>query len=99
MTDSQPRLLDYNAGRVNSDFVDSHEEGGTSVRDESERLPVSKLDDPDMQAAPAAMERAVRRAKRGAHRHGTGVLVVVNGKMVEPDPALYEDDPAAKPRN
>ena len=66
-----------------------------------ERLPVSKLDDPDMQAAPAAMERAVRRAHRDAHRHGTGVLVVVNGKMVEvdPDPALYENDPAAKPRN
>ena len=71
------------------------------MRGESERLPVSKLDDPDMQAAPAAMERAVRRAHRDAHRHGTGVLVVVNGKMVEvdPDPALYEDDPAAKPRN
>lgn len=63
------------------------------------RLPVSKLDDPDMQAAPAAMERAVRRAHRDAHRHGTGVLVVVDGKMVEipPDPALYEDDPAASP--
>ena len=60
-------------------------------------LPVSKLDDPDMQAVPAAMERAVRRAHRDAHRHGTGVLVVVDGKMVEvpPDPALYEDDPAA----
>ena len=59
-------------------------------------LPVSKLDDPDMQAAPAAMERAVRRAHRDAHRHGTGVLVVVDGKMVEvpPDPALYGDDPA-----
>ncbi len=53
-----------------------------------------------MQAAPAAMERAVRRAHRDAQRHGTGVLVVVNGEMVEvePDPALYEDDPAAKPR-
>ncbi len=57
-------------------------------------LPVSKLDDPDMQATPAAMERAVRRAHRDAHRHGTGVLVVENGRMVEvdPDPALYEDD-------
>lgn len=62
-----------------------------------ERLPVLKLDDPDMQAVPAAMERAVRRAHRDAHRHGTGVLVVKNGKMVEvdPDPALYEDDPAS----
>ncbi len=63
---------------------------------EKEQLPVSKLDDPDMQAVPAAMERAVRRAHRDAHRHGTGVLVVVDGKMVEvdPDPALYEDDRA-----
>lgn len=67
---------------------------------DKERLPVSKLDDPDMQAAPAAMERAVRRAHRDAHRHGTNVLVVVNGRMVEvaPDPALYRDDrsPASK---
>ena len=30
---------------------------------DSERLPVSQLDDPDMQAAPAAMERAVCRAQ------------------------------------
>ncbi len=58
------------------------------------RLPVSRLDDADMQAAPAAMERAVRRAHRVAHQHGTGVLVVENGKMVEiePDPALYGDE-------
>ena len=65
---------------------------------DKEQLPVSKLDDPDMQAAPAAMERAVRRAHTDAHRHGTGVLVVVDGKMMEvaPDPALYEDKPAAK---
>lgn len=57
-----------------------------------ERLPVPKLDDPDMQAVPAAAERAVQRAHWDAHRHGTGVLVVENGEMVEvdPDPALYE---------
>lgn len=66
------------------------------MRPEKEQLPVSKLDDPDMQAVPAAMERAVRRAHRDAHRHGTTVLVVENGEMVEvePDPALYEDDRA-----
>ena len=64
------------------------------MRAEKEALPVSKLDDPDMQAVPAAMERAVRRAHRDAHLHGTTVLVVENGEMVEvaPDPALYEDD-------
>ncbi len=61
------------------------------MRDEAE-LPVSKLDDPEMQAAPAAMERAVQLAHWDAHRHGTGVLVVENGEMVEvdPDPAPYE---------
>ena len=69
------------------------------MRAEKEQLPISKLDDPDMQAAPAAME-PVRRAHRDAHRHGTGVLVVGNGKMVEiaPDPALYEDEPSARPK-
>ncbi len=56
------------------------------------QLPVSRLDDPDMQAAPAAMERAVRRAHRVAHQHGTGVLVVENGRMVEIEP-----DPDAAP--
>lgn len=56
------------------------------------QLPESKLDDPDLQAVPAAMERAVQRAHWDAHQHGTGVLVVENGEMVEvdPDPALYE---------
>ena len=46
------------------------------------------------------MERAVRRAHRDAQLHGTTVLVVENGEMVEidPDPALYEDAPTAKPK-
>ncbi len=63
------------------------------------QLPVSRLDDPDMQAAPAAMERAVRRAHRVAHQHGTGVLVVENGKMVEiePDLKLVEDNQRRDP--
>ena len=62
------------------------------MNETGKQLPVSKLDDPDMQAVPAAMERAVQRAHWDAHRHGTGVLVVENGEMVEvdPDPALYE---------
>ena len=42
---------------------------------------MSKLDDPYMQAAPAAMERAARRAHWDAHVHGTTVLVVENGVM------------------
>ena len=63
------------------------------------QLPVSKLDDPDMQAVPAAMERAVRRAHWVAHQHGTTVLVVEeNGEIAEidPDPALYKAYRAAK---
>ncbi len=68
------------------------------MRTQEGRLPVPKLDDPDMRAAPAAMERAVRRAHRDAVLHGTGVLVVENGEMVEvaPDPAFYEDDRALR---
>ena len=65
-----------------------------AIRRVKQRLPVSRLDDPDMRAAPAAMERAVRRAHRVAHQHGTGVLVVENGEMVEiePDPAMWADE-------
>jgi len=74
------------------------EEGANRVKAAEGRLPAMQLEDPDMQAVPAAMERAVRRAHWDAHRHGTAVLVVENGKMVEtnPDPALYEDLPMAK---
>ena len=56
------------------------------MKAKKQRLPVSRLDDADMQAAPAAMERAVRRAHRIAHQHGTGVLVVENGEMIEIEP-------------
>ena len=56
------------------------------------RIPVSKLPDPDMQAAPAALMRAVKRAHLIAHQTGTGVIVMRDGKVVEiePDPELYE---------
>ena len=53
------------------------------MRAQKRQLPVSRLDDPDMQAAPAAMERALRRAHKVAHQHGTTVLVVESGKLVE----------------
>ena len=54
-------------------------------------IPVSKLDDPDMQAAPGALYRAARRAHRIAHQHQTGVVVMRDGKVVEiePDPEMY----------
>lgn len=56
------------------------------------KIPVSKLPDPDMQAAPAALMRALRRAHLIAHQTGTGVIVMRDGEVVEiePDPELYE---------
>ena len=57
-------------------------------------IPVSKLDDSDMQAAPGALHRAARRAHKVAHQHKTGVVIMENGKVVEiePDPEMYEED-------
>ena len=70
------------------------------MKPEKRTLPVSRLDDPDMRAAPAAMERAAQRAHWVAHQCGTTILVVENGTMVEtdPDPELYEAHRAAKSR-
>ena len=57
------------------------------------KIPVSKLADPDMRAAPAALFRAARRAHLIAHQTGTGVVVMRDGKVVEiePDPDMYGD--------
>lgn len=62
-------------------------------------IPVSKLDDPDMQAAPAALFRAARRAHLIAHQHGECVVVMRDGKVVEidPDPEMYEGLPPSPP--
>ena len=53
---------------------------------------VSKLDDPDMQAIASALYRAARRAHLIAHQTGTGVVVMLDGEVVEiePDPEMYE---------
>ncbi len=55
--------------------------------------PVSKLDDPDMQGAPAALMRALKRAHKIAHDTNTGIVVMIDGKVtiVPPDPELYND--------
>ena len=55
-------------------------------------IPVSKLDDPDMQAVPDALYRAARRAHKIARQTGTGVIVMRDGEVVEiePDPEMYE---------
>ncbi|MDQ3563307.1 MAG: hypothetical protein M3436_03925 [Pseudomonadota bacterium] len=57
--------------------------------------PVSRLPDVDMQAAPAALLRAARRAREIARQTGTAVVVVRDGKLVEerqsaPEPAAPE---------
>ena len=54
-------------------------------------IPVSKLDDPDMQAVPGALYRAARRAHLIAHQHKTGVVIMEKGKVIEiePDPEMY----------
>lgn len=44
---------------------------------------VSKLPDADMQAAPAALLRAGRRAREIARQTGTAVIVMRDGKLVE----------------
>ena len=57
-------------------------------------IPVSKLDDPDMQAVPRALYRAARRAHKIAHQHKTGIVVMEKGKVIEiePDPEMYEEE-------
>ena len=54
-------------------------------------IPVSKLDDPDMQAVPRALYRAARRAHKIAHLYKTGVVVMRDGEVIEidPDPKMY----------
>lgn len=62
------------------------------MKEPKQPIPVSKLDDPDMQAVPIALYRAARRAHLIAHQTGTGVIVMLEGEVVEiePDPAMYE---------
>jgi hypothetical protein len=52
--------------------------------------PISRLPDADMQAAPAALVRAARRAREIARQTGTGVVVVCDGKLVEERPEAPE---------
>ena len=44
---------------------------------------VSNLPDSDMQAAPKALLRAAQRAREIARQHGTGIIVVRDGEVVE----------------
>lgn len=56
-------------------------------------IPVSKLDDPDMQAVPRALYRAARRAHKIAHQHKTGVVIMRDDEVIEiePKPEMYEE--------
>ena len=47
------------------------------------KVPVSKLPDDDMQAAPAALVRAGLAARDLARRTGTAVVIVRDGILVE----------------
>ena len=62
------------------------------MKEPKQPIPVSKLDDPDMKAVASALYRAARRAHLIAHQTGTGVIVMLDGEVVEiePDPAMYE---------
>ena len=46
-------------------------------------VPVSKLPDDDMQAAPAALVRAGQQARELARKTGTAVVIVRDGVLVE----------------
>jgi hypothetical protein len=58
--------------------------------------PISRLPDADMQAAPAALLCAARRAREIARQTGTTVVVVRDGKLVE-DREAAPEPAASKP--
>ena len=59
-------------------------------------VPVSKLQDDDMQAAPAALVRAGVQARELARKTGTAVVIVRDGILVE-EPAADLSQPATAP--
>lgn len=59
------------------------------------KQPVSRLPDADMQAAPAALLRAARRAREIARQTGTAVVVMRDGKLVKERPAAESGGPGA----
>lgn len=64
------------------------------MKEPKQPIPVSKLDDPDMQAVPIALYRAARRAHKIAHQYKTGVVVMRDGEVIEiePDPGMYREE-------
>jgi len=68
------------------------QEGCQSTKGPKRRIPFAKVGVGGGQAAPAAMKHAVERAYEAARQHGTTVLAVRGGTIVEVDPrsAIYE---------
>jgi hypothetical protein len=61
-------------------------------------IPVSHLPDPDMQAVPAALVRAARRARELAARTGTPLIINQDGRVVECPPSdLGPEDTGSSP--
>ncbi len=57
---------------------------------------VSRLADADMQAAPAALQRAALRARELAARTGTLLVVARDGRLIEAEPAAAIQPELAK---
>ena len=55
-------------------------------------LVLSKLSDPDMQAAPFALLRAAKRARQIARQTQTEFVVMRDGKLISEIPPLDEED-------
>ena len=62
------------------------------MTEQNRDTPASQYDDRETQDVLNALHRAARRAHRIAHQAGTGVIVMIEGEVVEiePDPAMYE---------
>ncbi len=64
------------------------------MNERKQHIPVPEFDNKDTQGVLAALYRAARRAHRVAHQHGTGVVVLGEGKVVptDPEPETHRED-------
>ena len=62
------------------------------MTEENRDTSIPQHDDKETQDILNALHRAARRAHLIAHQKGTGVIVMIDGEVVEiePDPAMYE---------
>lgn len=59
---------------------------------------ISRLPDPDMQAAPAALARAAQRAREIARQTGTALVIVRDGVLIE-EPVMHQPIEARESKN